>query len=75
MTGNQLRERRKLLGLSQDLLAKELRVSRPTISAWEARGTEAIDHLVFLAVEALSRNPDLRSYARDGLDISDGGRQ
>lgn len=33
--GNQIRERRARLGLSQDELARKLYVSRVTISHWE----------------------------------------
>ncbi len=37
--GNQIRERRQRLGLSQDELAQKLYVSRVTVSRW---GTEGV---------------------------------
>lgn len=73
MTGNELRQRRQSLGLTQDLLAKEFRVSRQSISSWEKQGDESVDHIVSLAMEAICRCPELRSIVRDGIDITEGG--
>jgi DNA-binding XRE family transcriptional regulator len=70
MNGDELRQRRLELGYkTQDLLSKELRVSRPTIVAWE-KSERDLDHIVWLAIEALARNPELRSIGADGLDIT-----
>ena len=69
MTGDELRQVRLAMGYrTQDLLAKELRVSRPTIVAWEKTERD-LDHIVWLAIEALARNPELRGVGDDGLDI------
>lgn len=69
MTGHELKAKRKSLGLTQDLLAQELSVSRPTISIWEKRGDQAVDRIVFLAMEALTHNPELRVVIMDGVYI------
>lgn len=36
--GNQIRERRQALGISQEELAQRLYVSRVTVSHWETEG-------------------------------------
>ena len=70
MTGDELRQIRLVMGYkTQDLLAKELRVSRPTIVAWE-KSERDLDHIVWLAIEALARHPELRSIGANGLDTS-----
>ena len=66
MTGLDFQLMRKSLGLTQDLVAKELGVSRPTVSAWEKSEKVPNSRLVFLALEALKRVPELRSWHRDG---------
>lgn len=38
--GNQIRERRQALGLSQEELAQRLYVSRVTVSHWETSGRQ-----------------------------------
>lgn len=72
MTGDELKQRRKEWGLTQDLLARELGVSRPTISAWEKLGEDKIDRLVFLAIEALTKHPELQRVVQDGVRLSRG---
>ena len=50
--GNQIRERRQRLGLSQEELAQRLYVSRVTVSALETGATEpGIDMLKLIARE------------------------
>lgn len=66
MTGLDLQELRKSLGLTQELLAKELGVSRPTISVWEKADKVPNSRLIELAFEALKRLPDTRNWHRDG---------
>lgn len=68
MTGQELRRIREELGYAtQDLFARELQVSRPTISAWERR-TDRLDRVIELAVLALARNPELRTIGGGGVD-------
>lgn len=52
MTGPQLRERRRKLGLGQTELAAKLDVDPVTVSRWE-RGVHAIPRSVALVVEAM----------------------
>ena len=40
--GNQIRERRQKLGLSQDELARRLYVSRVTVSHWETEEAKTV---------------------------------
>lgn len=56
MTGDELRERRERLGLSQVALAKLLGTTQNTISRWEL-GTLPIEksQMLELALEALER--------------------
>ncbi|MGQ5426172.1 zinc ribbon domain-containing protein [Thermophilibacter sp. ZX-H3] len=50
--GNQIRERRQRLGLSQEELAQRLYVTRVTVSHWETGATEpGIDMLKLIARE------------------------
>lgn len=72
LTGSELRAWRKAMGWNQQHLASELRVSRPTVSAWESKD-DYIPRLVYLAVQALERLPDLRSEGNDGIATYGGG--
>jgi transcriptional regulator with XRE-family HTH domain len=74
MTGAELKKWRMIAGFKQEELAKELGVSRPTLSAWENRGDEPVDRLVHLAIQALAENPTLRMNYRDGIGPPDGTR-
>ena len=58
MSGAELKKVRRDLGFSQDDLARELGVSRPTVSAWEK--LEYVDRIVFLAINAVLKLPNLR---------------
>lgn len=66
MTGPELQAKRKKLSLTQEMLAKELEVSRPTIISWEKANTVPNGRLVELAIEALERFPDCRKWYKDG---------
>lgn len=68
MTGKELRRRRKALGWTQEHLARELEITRATLSAWEGRGEESVPRTASLSIEALSRLPDTRTWADDGID-------
>lgn len=69
MTGHELRRIREELGYAtQELLARELQVSRPTISAWEKREGK-LDRVIELAVLALARHPEFRTIGGGGVDI------
>ena len=68
MTGHELRERRSALGWTQEHLARELDITRATLSGWESRKDGPVPRTAELAVHALSRLPDTRSWADDGLD-------
>jgi transcriptional regulator with XRE-family HTH domain len=52
MTGKELQEWRRKLGLSQEALASALGVIRVSVSRWET-GTRAIPSFLPLALEAL----------------------
>lgn len=56
MTGDELRERREKLGLSQSALAQQLGTTQNTISRWEL-GTLQIEksQMLELALEALKK--------------------
>jgi transcriptional regulator with XRE-family HTH domain len=54
MTGKQLRERRKAMGLTQEQLADILGVSPNTIARWE-RGEMKIPSFLSLAIETIER--------------------
>ena len=56
MTGTELRERRRALGLTQEALADRLGVSRVTLAKWET-DTLRIEHaaMLALALDALSQ--------------------
>ena len=66
ITGTDFKAIRKQLGLTQQAMAKELGVSRPTISAWEKQGEGHLDRMVYLAVQALVHLPKTRRYGADG---------
>lgn len=73
ITGNELKAiRKEKLGLTQDMLARELGVSRPTVSAWEKIGDDFVDRMVFLSVHALLYLPYTRSWGAEGLDTFGG---
>lgn len=61
MTGDDLRSKREVLGLSQADLAAALDVRRQTITEWET-GTRAIrlGRILELALEALAREREER---------------
>jgi len=54
MTGQQLRNKRTELGLSQTALAELLEVRQATVSGWET-GAKAISHVVELALMEIER--------------------
>ena len=72
MTGLELRIKRKSLSLTQELLAKELGVSRPTIVAWEKAENVPNGRLVELAITALEKLPEHRNWYKDGAYSSEG---
>lgn len=64
MTGDEFKQARKSLGLTQAALAAELDVSRPTLISWEQRASNWIPKLVRLAIIALIHVPGhARSFA------------
>ena len=72
MTGLDIQTKRRALGLTQEHLAKELGVSRPTISAWEKAENPPNARLIYLALTALERLPELRNWHRDGAYACEG---
>lgn len=67
-TGHELKAvRTETLGMTQEEMARELGVSRPTLSSWENAGEEYVGRIVYLSVQALLRLPDTRSWGQDGL--------
>lgn len=62
ISGDELKLVRKKMGLTQAQMAKELGVSRQTIATWEKEKDEWLDQIIFLAVQALTRLPDVRRY-------------
>ena len=72
MTGNELRDWRLEMAMTQEELAAELGVSRPTLSGWEKRGDLSVGRLVYLAIQALTKNPMLRMNYRDGIGPPEG---
>jgi DNA-binding XRE family transcriptional regulator len=57
ITGNDFKDIRRRLGLTQQGMAEELGVSRPTIISWEKQGEGHLDRMVYLAIQALVRLP------------------
>jgi DNA-binding transcriptional regulator YiaG len=55
MTGEELKNFREKMGLSQDQLAKELKVARNTVSRWELEERK-IPEFLELALETIERN-------------------
>lgn len=71
--GAWLKEWRGRNGYTQDELAMELDVSRPTIVKWERSAT--IDHLVVLALVALENIKELRNISgRKSMKGTSGSR-
>lgn len=69
LTGGELKKiRTETLGWTQEALARELGVSRPTVSAWEKSEDEIVGRMVFLSVQALLHLPNTRSWGDAGLD-------
>jgi transcriptional regulator with XRE-family HTH domain len=69
LTGEELKAiRTNTLGWTQKALARELGVSRPTISAWEKSGDAPVERMVFLSIQALLHLPHTRSWGDTGLD-------
>jgi transcriptional regulator with XRE-family HTH domain len=66
ITGNDFKAIRKQLGLTQQAMAEELGVSRPTISGWEKQDEGHLDRLIYLAVQALLKIPETRRFGADG---------
>jgi transcriptional regulator with XRE-family HTH domain len=63
MSGNELRERREKLGLSQSTLAKKLGTTQNTVSRWEL-GTMEIQNPVMLdlALQTLERKNERKQF-------------
>jgi DNA-binding transcriptional regulator YiaG len=55
MTGDELKTFREKVGLSQDQLAKELKVARNTVSRWELEERK-IPEFLYLALQTIERN-------------------
>lgn len=57
MTGHELKTRRDALGMSQEMLARELNVALSTVARWEQLKDETIPNsgMLRLALEALGR--------------------
>lgn len=55
MTGDELRGKRALLGMTQEQLAAELNVAPNTVARWE-RGERSIPPYLDLAMETVERN-------------------
>ncbi len=55
MTGDELKTFREKSGLSQDQLAKELKVARNTVSRWELEERKIPEYLE-LALQTIERN-------------------
>lgn len=55
MTGDELREKREALGMTQEQLATELKVAPNTVARWE-RGERSIPPYLDLALETIERN-------------------
>ena len=66
ITGTDFKAIRKQLGLTQQAMAEELGVSRPTIIGWERQGDEHLNRMVYLAIQALVRLPETRRFGADG---------
>ncbi len=60
MDGSDLKELRKRLGYSQQRLADELDVQRPTVSAWET-SKERMSRILELAMRALEAGIDIKT--------------
>ena len=60
MTGEELKFFREKLGLSQDQLAKELKVARNTVSRWELEERK-IPEFLELALQTIERNTKSQS--------------
>jgi DNA-binding transcriptional regulator YiaG len=65
MTGQELKEWRRRMGLSQEQLGRLLGVARFSVSRWEI-GTRAIPSFLPLALEALENR--MKKGGRDGQD-------
>ena len=55
MTGDELREKRQSLGMTQEQLAAELKVAANTVARWE-RGERSIPPYLDLALESIERS-------------------
>ncbi len=55
MTGDELRDKREALGMTQEQLATELKVAPNTVARWE-RGERSIPPYLDLALETIERN-------------------
>ena len=55
MTGDELREKRQSLGMTQEQLAAELKVAPNTVARWE-RGERSIPPYLDLALETIERS-------------------